>query len=384
MAITQTHTSTSQMSGDAAADHILDGSFGFNLNNAVLKLIDSEHNLHADGQTIISDGTFVIGTNASKKLIFSTDDTERIQITTDGALDILSEKLLINGNAGSSGQMLTTDGFGNISWSTPVTQENAFKTLAVSGQSNVVADQAGDTLNIAAGTGISISTNASTDTITITNTNTSTGSEAFRTIIAGGTTIQADNSTDTLTLTPGSNVTFTVDANNDSITINANTDGELNQNAFTQVQSTNQNTLSADSTSAALKFNSENNTSVDSRYDSERDKVTVTTDNTTNEVKVTNNVPKTFSMASKVPLINHGGAQQGLPLRNKFFNVATTDPVSGGGTSVGVSTRSLPVLKQDGSTVDVLMPAKTDNSTLQLTIVNSSGNNQIMDMEVAE
>ena len=384
MAITQTHTSTSQMSGDAAADHILDGSFGFNLNNAVLKLIDSEHNLHADGQTIISDGTFVIGTNASKKLIFSTDDTERIQITTDGALDILSEKLLINGNAGSSGQMLTTDGFGNISWSTPVTQENAFKTLAVSGQSNVVADQAGDTLNIAAGTGISISTNASTDTITITNTNTSTGSEAFRTIVAGGTTIQADNSTDTLTLTPGSNVTFTVDANNDSITINANTDGELNQNAFTQVQSTNQNTLSADSTSAALKFNSENNTSVDNRYDSERDKVTVTTDNTTNEVKVTNNVPKTFSMASKVPLINHGGAQQGLPLRNKFFNVATTDPVSGGGTSVGVSTRSLPVLKQDGSTVDVLMPAKTDNSTLQLTVLNTSGSNQTMDMEVAE
>ena len=108
MAIIQTHTSTSQMSGDGAADHILDGSFGFNLSNAVLKLIDSEHNLHADGQTIISDGTFVIGTNASKKLIFSTDDTERIQITTDGALDILSQKLLINGNAGTSGLMLTT------------------------------------------------------------------------------------------------------------------------------------------------------------------------------------------------------------------------------------------------------------------------------------
>ena len=48
MAIIQTHTSTSQMSGDGAADHILDGSFGFNLSNAVLKLIDSEHNLHAD------------------------------------------------------------------------------------------------------------------------------------------------------------------------------------------------------------------------------------------------------------------------------------------------------------------------------------------------
>ena len=384
MAIIQTHTSTSQMSGDGAADHILDGSFGFNLSNAVLKLIDSEHNLHADGQTIISDGTFVIGTNASKKLIFSTDDTERIQITTDGALDILSQKLLINGNAGTSGQMLTTDGFGNISWSTPVTQENAFKTLAVSGQSNVVADQAGDTLNIAAGTGISITTNAGTDTLTITNTNTSAGSEAFRTIVAGGTTIQADNNTDTLTLTPGSNVTFTVDSNDDSITINANTDGELNQNAFTQVQSTNQNTLSAGSTSAALKFNSENNSSVDSRYDSNRDKVTIATDTSTNEVKVTNNVPKTFSMASKIPIVMHSGATQGMPLRNKFFNVATTDPVSGGGSSVGVSTRSIPILKSDGSSADVLMPAKTDNSTLQLTVLNTSGSNQTMDMEVAE
>ena len=40
--------------------------------------------------------------------------------------------------------------------------------------------------------------------------------------------------------------------------------------------------------------------------------------------------------------------------------------------------------KIDGSTVDVLMPAKSDNSTLQLTVVNSSGSNQIVDMEVAE
>ena len=210
MAITQTHTSSGQMSGDGAAEHILDGSFGYSISNAVLALVDSEHTLSLDGQSIVSDGTFVINTSASKKLIFGVDNTERLQITTDGALDILSSKLLINGNSGASGQMLTTDGTGNISWSSPVTQESGFKTLAVSGQSNVVADQAGDTLNISAGTGISISTDTSTDTITITNTNTSAGSEAFRTIVAGGTTIQADNNTDTLTLTPGSNVTFNV------------------------------------------------------------------------------------------------------------------------------------------------------------------------------
>ena len=89
-------------------------------------------------------------------------------------------------------------------------------------------------------------------------------------------------------------------------------------------------------------------------------------------------------MASKIPIVMHSGATQGMPLRNKFFNVATTDPVSGGGSSVGVSTRSIPILKSDGSTSDVLMPAKTDNSTLQLTVLNTSGSNQTMDMEVAE
>lgn len=42
-----------------------------------------------------------------------------------------------------------------------------FSTLAVSGQSNIVADDYKDTLNIAAGTGITLTTDAGTDTLTI-------------------------------------------------------------------------------------------------------------------------------------------------------------------------------------------------------------------------
>jgi hypothetical protein len=45
--------------------------------------------------------------------------------------------------------------------------QNAFTTLVVAGQSNVVADQPGDTLTIAAGTSIAITTNAGADTVTI-------------------------------------------------------------------------------------------------------------------------------------------------------------------------------------------------------------------------
>lgn len=45
--------------------------------------------------------------------------------------------------------------------------QSAFTTIAVSGQSNVVADQEADTLTLAAGSGITITTDAATDTVTI-------------------------------------------------------------------------------------------------------------------------------------------------------------------------------------------------------------------------
>ena len=46
---------------------------------------------------------------------------------------------------------------------------NAFATIAVAGQSNVEADSTTDTLTLVAGTGITLTTNASSDTVTITN-----------------------------------------------------------------------------------------------------------------------------------------------------------------------------------------------------------------------
>ena len=45
---------------------------------------------------------------------------------------------------------------------------NAFTTISVAGQSNIVADSSSDTLTFTAGTGITLTTDASTDTLTIT------------------------------------------------------------------------------------------------------------------------------------------------------------------------------------------------------------------------
>ena len=63
--------------------------------------------------------------------------------------------------------------------------ENSFKTISVSGQSDVVADADDDTLTLAAGSNVTITTNAGTDTITVaaTDTNTQLTTEAVQDIV---------------------------------------------------------------------------------------------------------------------------------------------------------------------------------------------------------
>ena len=90
-----------------------------------------------------------------------------------------------------SGQSITIDGSGISGGGT-----NTFSTIAVAGQSNVVADQTTDTLTLAAGTGITITTDAGTDTITITNSSpNNTGNLPFAK--STGTTADS-NGTDTI------------------------------------------------------------------------------------------------------------------------------------------------------------------------------------------
>ena len=101
---------------------------------------------------------------------------------------------------------------------------NAFQTIAVAGQSNVVADATNDTLTLVAGTGITLTTDAATDSITITNS--SLGSNSFSTIaVSGQSDVVADTVSDTLTLVAGSNISITTNAGSDSITINSTASG---------------------------------------------------------------------------------------------------------------------------------------------------------------
>lgn len=119
------------------------------------------------------------------------------------------------------GTLATQSGtFSGTSSGTNTGDQNLFSTVAVSGQSNVVADAASDTLTLVAGTNVTITTDAGTDAITI---NASGGGgNSFQTIaVAGQSDVVADSSTDTLTLVAGTNITLTTNAGTDTITIAA-------------------------------------------------------------------------------------------------------------------------------------------------------------------
>ena len=127
--------------------------------------------------------------------------------TTLGGIKIGSG-LSIDGNG-----VVTASGGGGGS-------QNVFSTIAVSGQSNVVADSTSDTLSLVAGSNMTITTNESGDSITFASTGGGGGSQnVFSTIaVSGQNNVVADSTTDTLTLVAGSNMTITTNDSSDTIT----------------------------------------------------------------------------------------------------------------------------------------------------------------------
>ena len=148
---------------------------------------------------------------------------------------------------------------------------NTFSTIAVAGQSNVVADTSADTLTLVAGTGVTLTTNASTDTVTITNS--ATGANAFGNVaVAGQTTVAADTTNDTLSLAAGTGISLTTDAASDTITI---TNTVTAPNTFGAIAVATQTTVLADSTADTLTLAAGTG-------------ITITTNDTTDTVTITN------------------------------------------------------------------------------------------------
>jgi hypothetical protein len=116
--------------------------------------------------------------DATGKFTFIPEATNTAEVFsgTKGTIDVGSVETgtLFVGNVqidtASSGtnQVLAYNGTKYVP-TTFVAGGNSFTTIAVSGQTSVEADSTTDTLTLAAGTGITLTTNATTDTITVTN-----------------------------------------------------------------------------------------------------------------------------------------------------------------------------------------------------------------------
>ena len=94
---------------------------------------------------------------------------------------------------------------------------NAFGTISIAGQSNVVADAAPDTLQLVAGSGITLTTNPATDSVTITS---SAAGQSFGTVVGDVGSAVADQGNDTLTIAGGTHITTNANSSTDTVEVN--------------------------------------------------------------------------------------------------------------------------------------------------------------------
>ena len=365
-------------SAEMATSQSFTNSFqGFQTSNYTTKIQSFQDIMFLDGKSIFSDGALSIGTSTSNPVFFGADSTAYLKIETDGKINFLSGKMSINGDTGSVGQFLKTDGNGNISWATVDFTQFAFSNIAVSGETTVQASSTSDTLTFVEGSGINITTSGSNVTIA----SDSTAHNAFKFISAttgagsaSGNNIVADAQNDTLTIEAGTGIQLTTDPNNDKLTIAASQSGEANQNAITSIGVSGQSTLSAGQASDAINFASV----------TDRNIVEITTDTSNKKVNFKTKLPRTLSMSGRIPTRLSDGTLSGMPIKNHFINrTVSGGEVSGGGTSVGFSTRAVVAKETDGTTHKIMMPASTDNSLL-LKLRKPDGNSQDFEIDMVE
>ena len=374
-----TQTNNVHTSAEMATSQAFSYSFqGFQTSNYTTKIQSFQDIMYLDGKSIFSDGALSIGTSSNNPVYLGADSTAYLKIETDGKINFLSGKMSINGDTGSVGQVLSTDGNGNLSWLTVDFTQFAFSNLAVSGQTTVQADSTNDTLTFAGGSGIDITTSGSTITIA----SSSSAHNAFKFISAttgagsaSGNNIEADSQSDTLTIEAGTGIQLTTDPNNDKLTIAASQTGEANQNAITSIGVSGQSTLSAGQASDSINFDSV----------TDRNIVEITTDTSNKKVNFKTKLPRTLSMSGRIPTRLSDGTLSGMPINNHFVNRTVSGAeVSGGGTSVGFSTRAVVCKESDGTTHKVTMPASSDNSLLFKLRESNGSSTQDFEIDMAE
>ncbi len=364
---------SAQIATSANFDHSFQG---YQLSDYTTKIESSNDILYLDGKTIISDGNLAIGTqNTNDSLFFGTVNTAHVELDHNGVLNLLTAKMSLGSgkSTGSSGQVLSTDGNGNLYWQTVDYTQFAVGSFAVSGQNTVSATSTSQQVTFAEGSGIQITTDSSSKTITIANTG--AAANAFKNFAvtasggsASGAQVVADTDGDTLTFVAGSGVTLATSPTNDQITISSSTAGEANQNAVTNITAPNQTAVTATSATDTITLDG----------GSGRNRITVTTDPSNKTVDLQANISENLSHSGKVPVTDENGVSTGARLYNHFINTTI------GGETFGASTRVVRVQDESGTTQNVTMQAKSDGTCLLLPVTDENGTVNNIEIDMTE
>jgi len=185
--------------------NVIEGTTGLSWNGSRLSVTGS---ISVNGESPIYEST-----RKRTQFFVAADDSTIRTVSEDESIKFI----------GGTGITTSSDAEGNITITGSDTTL-AFQTIAVAGQSNVVAESATDTLTLVAGTGVAITTNDSTDTITVTNSSPNIPQNVFSTVNFNGTDYIADTTTDTLRIDAGRFISMTHDAANDTVSVGVATD----------------------------------------------------------------------------------------------------------------------------------------------------------------
>ena len=293
----------------------------------------------------------------------STSDLELGEV----AINTYDGKMFIKKNDGSDSIVEIGGGSGTVT--------EAFKTIAVSGQSSVVADSATDTLTLVAGSNMTITTNASGDTITFASSGSGGTQNVFNTFaVSGQSNVVADSTTDTLTFVAGTGITLTTDASNDQITI---TNSATGANAFGNIAVSGQSTVAADSTNDTLTLTA--GSGITLTTDASNDAVTIAA--TASAITVQDEGSALSTAATTLNFVGAGVTASGT-------GATKTITISGGGggsqnvfSNIGVSGQGT---IQAAATTDTLtfeagtgISLATDTTNDKLTITATGGTSNV-------
>ena len=346
---------------------------GSTSSSKTLQLVDSTGAVQNVG---LKQGTNVGITRVANELTISatdTDTTYAIETATDNlgfqvirlsGSNSVTDDIAIKPGTNISITRATSD---ELTINNTQTLPNVFGTIAVAGQSSINADTTTDTLTVAGGNGITVTTDAASDTLTI---STSTQS-LFETFVADSGTTTANSATDTLTVTGGSGISTSITG--DTLTIAYTGAGSGQSDEFSNIAvgvPGNNSMLIADDPNDILYINGGAGITITASgtgTGSNVDQITIenaspnVVQNVFQTIQVDGAATTTANSATDTLTIQ-GGTDITTSLNGDVVTIAYTGSGGGGGGSVNDAFKTIAISPSGGS---VIADASEDTLTLE-------------------